>query len=171
VIKFTQTPLSFARLREIAARVKFEQRRPVTFPFRLTGVPAGWQVRDVQGRVSLSDVGCDVQLDIGPASGLVSALQLSLVQQAPSCKGFDPPPTSGKRVTKYGVTWYYYPASGKDPYAAESISTAGPSAATGGLGIAISVHVPSPYGDAYEVFHRMTLLGTSPANWTTRPLG
>jgi hypothetical protein len=69
-------------------------------------------------------------------------------------------------VTKYGVTWRYHYFRG-DP--AQSITTTGPAAVTAGLGISIIVHQPSPFGDAFQVYHQMTLLG--PYHWTSRPLG
>lgn len=161
---------SLAQLREIAARVKFGQRKPMAFPYRLTGLSAGWQVR--QARVTMNDQnGCTATLGISPASSVSwdpGAIIVSVWWKAPPCERGYLPDLAGTRVTKYGVTWYYQYFRG-DP--TQSITTTGPAVVTSGLGIFITAHQPSPYGDVFEVYHQMTLLGTNPANWTTRPFG
>jgi hypothetical protein len=174
IAKSTPSPLSFAQLREIAARVNFRAQL-MTFPFRLYGVPAGWRIWDAQGWTSVSNV-CEVSeasVYVGPASDQ-RAVQVRLWQpaaaasQRPQCQQV---PRSAKRVTKDGVDWYSYSVSGAGQLHTQTIISRVPSAATAGFGIDITVGVPGPYGDAFEVFHRMTLLGANPANWTARPLG
>jgi hypothetical protein len=164
--------LPAAQMRTVAARVTFGQRQPLAFAYRISGVPAGWQVQGVAFQVSGEVLAGNVLLRIGPASD-PSALELatwwpaSAATPGSSKNGPDPKYTHTS-VSQYGVTWDYMtgPDGGKR---SQSISTNG-SAVTTGLRVWIAVHVPSPLGDPFAVYRQMTLLGTSPAGWTTRPL-
>jgi hypothetical protein len=168
---------STAQLREVAGRVKFASQL-MTFPFQLNGVPASWRISDAQGWASPGNAhiceASEASVYLGPPSDR-SAVQVTLWQpaaaasQRPQCG--QRAPGSAKRVTSDGVDWYYYSVSGAGQIHTQTIVSRVPSAATAGFGISITVHVPSSYGDPFDVFHRMTLLGTNPANWTTRPLG
>lgn len=158
-----------AQLHDVAAHVKFGQQQPIVVPYHLSGpLPAGWQVRQVAFRVSGKALVGTYALDIGPAAD-PTALEISTWWPASFSKPADNPKYTRTHVTKYGVTWDY--VTGPDgSRRSAAISTAG-SAATAGSRVWIAVHVPSPLGDPFAVFHRMTLLGADPAAWTSRPLG
>lgn len=170
--------LTPAQLHQIASHVLFGQRRPIFFPFRLTGgLPTGWQVSEVEFRVSGNRLIARDGFLAGPAASPM-ALDLDIGESVlGDCM---PMPGHPSPVNRYGVQWFVRVGDtgigpGRQTICPVDLSRGAPTKGVvgrlDGLQVWISLKLPSPLGDAYAVYHRLTLLGRDPAGWTDRPLG
>jgi len=139
---------------------------PVKFPVQLTGMPAAWQLAFVH---------------FAADAGLLRASQYALTGAgAPSPSFSTDPATAGsscyqypdgqsarQTINGYQVTVNNLPSSNGRP-AVQQVCA--PSA--DGLAVFVSTYGSHASPGAVSIFSgHMRLLGTNPANWTTKPLG
>jgi hypothetical protein len=149
----------------IASHVKFAAATvpSIEFPAQLTGLPSAWRVSDT---------------DFAPDAGLLRASEYTLVGggQRPtglttvpatsrdSCY-FYPGHSEHRTINGHPVTVSHLPAARGNP-AVQQVCAAH----ADGLMIFVSTY-GRPTLSAIAIFaHHLHLLGTNPANWTTRPL-
>jgi len=160
---------------KVAAGVKYAQRIPLLFSFRLTSpLPAGWQLSEM----SFADVGGRLLADglnAGPAVD-TSALGISALAPAYGCNYVD---GQSSYVTRYGVNWEYRVL---DDHIAKDVEMLCSTAPVHGLQVNVYLDMapeeagapPLPgsteLGGAFGVYEKLDLLGTNPADWTTNPL-
>lgn len=160
----------------VASAVKYGQRAPLLFSFKLTRpLPAGWHLQemdfyDLHGRLVADS------LDAGPAVD-TSALAISATTPFYACNY-----VSGQSsyVTRDGVNWEYRVL---DDHIAKNVEMLCSMRKVDGLQVNIYLDMapeeagarPLPgstqLGGAFGVYEKLRLLGTNPANWTTNPLG
>lgn len=145
---------------------------PVRFPAQLTGLPAGWAVRDVMfsyGRPGPAAWGYDVargaRLD-APwyVSDDVLSLSITPASQSPLPCGSSPGPSQQTRMAGHEVTVTRLPA-GREP-AEQSLCTAH----ADGLAVLIVVSGNHPQMDVTRLVAHLKLHGPDPAHWAARPL-
>jgi hypothetical protein len=142
-----------ARLREVAARVRYRSNLHLPFPFRLTGIPASWKVISTGSRV-----------EGGKLTGY--ALYLGPSQDPGALTVIVEPPFPDGCVNIGGTT-----QSVTFDGAAGVTRTAGQEACFGHLH-GMFVYVSSDQaGGALGLLRHVQVLGPDPANWTTQPLG
>jgi hypothetical protein len=159
---------------KVASGVRFRDKKPLVFPFRLSGgLPAGWQLTSVTflpagGRL----VG--TSLAAGPASD-PQALSVSFT--APDGYGCNYVPGQSSYVTRYGVHWMYRVIDLIDKHVQMLCSTSTVQGATAMISLDMnevgsnaSMPGSSQLGGAFGVYQRLHLLGRSPAAWTPTPL-
>jgi hypothetical protein len=162
---------------KIADAVKYAQRTPLVFDFRLASpLPDGWSLQQmgfhvVDGRL-LAD-----GLTVGPAAD-TSALSISATK--PLGYGCNYVSGQSSYLTKYGVNWEYRVL---DDHIAKNVEMLCSMQPIDGLDVNIyldmapeeagAAPLPGSYqlGGAFGVYTRLHLLGRNPANWTTDPLG
>jgi hypothetical protein len=142
-----------AQLTEVAARVRYRSDLRLPFPFRLTGIPAGWRV-----------AGAGSQVEGGKLTGYV--LYLGPSQDPQGITVLIEPSYPDGCVNIGGET-----QSVSFDGAAGVLRTAGQEACFGSLH-GMNVYVSSDQaGGALGLLRHVQVLGPDPANWTTRPLG
>jgi hypothetical protein len=176
--KRTLPPVTAAQrnlVRRVAVAVKYEQKTPLLFSFKLTGpLPVGWQLQSV----TFEDIGGRLLADglnAGPAVD-TSALGLSANTQFYACNYVD---GQSSYVTQDGVNWEYRVL---DDHIAKNVEMLCSTTKVDGLQVNIYLDMapeeagaaPLPgstaLGGAFGVYQKLRLLGPAPANWTTNPL-
>jgi len=173
-------------LRSIARSVRYGQRTPIVFPFRLRGsgqlggaLPAGWELTSVsfslKGKTLVGSA-----ITAGPA-GDASALSISAIE--PDGYGCKFVPGQSSYVTKYGVAWIDRITAEVNSNDEVLCSTGlGPAGLVHGLQVFIYLEANNPadkqalagvksLAGAFAVYARMELLGADPASWTKDPVG
>jgi hypothetical protein len=175
-----------ALLRRIASSVKYGQKTPVVFPFRLSALspsgealPPGWQLSSVSFTPSGSRL-VGTGISAGPASD-TSALSVSA--SVPDGYGCNFVTGQSSYVTRYGVSWIDRVIGQVDKDVEILCTTgSGPSGVVDGLQVFIYLEENKPGSDslmpgvaslqgAFGVYSRMKFLGSGPSGWTTDPLG
>jgi hypothetical protein len=174
-------------LRSVASTVKYGQKTPIVFPFRLSGpkqpgraLPAGWNLTSV----SFSLKGKTLVGSAIGAGPLEDGAALSVSAITPDGYVCTFVPGQSSYVTKFGISWI-------DRGAIEGMATddealcstgAAPAGLVYGRQVFIHLQVIKPgsklllagakdLGGVFGVYSRMQFLGASPSHWTTNPLG
>lgn len=152
-------------VRRIAEQVSFDGGRPVAFPLRVTGVPAGLDV----GRVAL-DTRPDLHLDLRDPGG-DGVLVIGLAR-ATAARPAEPNTTIDGRAAFDSRLPHSGPASGEPASRAQTLRVYG----VRGFDVAISASGEplrrlGATGGLTGLYRRITPLGTDPAHWTATPLG
>jgi hypothetical protein len=169
-----------ALLLKVAAHVTYGDKTPLTFPFRLSGLPAGWRVWRASFTVSgakMAGTGITAGPDIDTSALTINA---SSGPAAAACD-FVPPggSTSTSHVTRLGATWLYRKVD-VPGNAAQELCATGPVDGLPGVTIGIDMSDPASgrplpgaaqFGGAVGVLDRLRLLGANPAAWTANPVG
>jgi hypothetical protein len=163
-----------AVLFRVAANVRYGDSTPVSFPFWMTGVPAGWTVTNTSFSVSPSGALLGQSLGLGPAVD-PGGLGIDVMPAPPgnSCKFI---PGQSQYVTLDGtkavLRLLNEPGKGYQSLCATSVT---------GLQVYISLDTTKPasntplpgvsgLGGALGVAKALHLLGANPSAWTTSPL-
>jgi hypothetical protein len=172
-----------ATIVKVAAHVKYRATAnpSVKFPFQLTGLPASWRVTSApwrataDGPIAAASHEMGGYVSVGPANGRIAGTipQIEITPGKSKCPFFNGSSGSSQRVVLHGVTAIvtHFAGDGAPPYQGLCVPE------TDGLHVSF-VENPEPgrarfaLGGVTGIFlHHLHLLGASPANWTTRPLG
>ncbi|MFB4296417.1 hypothetical protein [Actinomadura sp. NTSP31] len=155
-------------VQRIAKGVRFGGVRPVAFPFRATGVPAGLK----PAQVSLGQ-GPDAELwltSTGQESGDLLITVTPAGKRAPGRTNttVDGHPAFDSRLPHTGPK----AKTDRNPAEAQRLVVYG----VHGLDVTVQatggpLRLLQPKGGLTGLYHRVTLLGGDPARWTTAPLG
>jgi hypothetical protein len=170
------TAATRALLQEVAARVAYGEKTPLTFAFRLSGeLPAGWKAWragfDVSGGRMFG-----TGITVGPSVD-TSALNISAstVTGPAACDSGASQPTY---VDRLGVSWAYIVNSQPGDTQQRLCATA-PVGGLTGVNITMDINDPASntplpgsrqLGGALGVLGRLLLLGPDPAAWITNPV-
>jgi hypothetical protein len=163
-------PLRIARDVVFGAAV----RPPFEFPAQLTRVPADWQVSSVAfGRVNgvLSATAYSVtagSVVTGSGNGVTGTdlPDITILTRTGDCAFYNGGQSVHRLINGYASVVNTIPPQRGDPLTSQvCVSNAN------GLFIIVSVSGSHPVIDPVTLFRHMKLLGTDPANWTTRPFG
>ena len=175
------SPQTKAMLLRVASAVKYGQKTPIAFPFRLArgALPAGWKLTSASFRPSGGTlVGSGI--GAGPAA---DSSALSVGAARPDGYGCDFVKGQSSYVSRDGVFWIdrIIGEVNKDDEILCSTGSA-PAGLVDGLQVFIYLETNLPgsgsllpgtssLGDAFGVYSRMEFLGADPSDWTTDPLG
>jgi hypothetical protein len=155
-------------VQRVAQGVRFGGGKPVAFPFRVTGVPAGLK----PAQVSLGQ-GPDAELWLtssGPGGGDLLITVTSASKGAPERTNttIDGHPAFDSRLPHTGPK----AKTGRNPAEAQRLVVNG----VHGLDVTVQatggpLQLLQARGGLTGLYHRVTLLGGDPARWTASPLG
>jgi hypothetical protein len=173
----TPSAATKALLLKVAAHVAYGETTPLTFPFRLTGLPAGWQVSRASfavsgGRMAGSGITAGPGID-------TSALTINVSRSSGSAACDFVTGGSSSHVTRLGVKWLYRKVD-LPGNAWQELCATGPVDGLAGVTVAIDMSDPASstplpgaaqLGGALGVLARLRLLGPNAAAWVTNPVG
>ena len=141
---------------------------PVEFPVQLVGMPTGWALAYVHFAADAGVLRASEYQLTGTGPGADSPMLTTDPATAGSSCYYYPDGQSARRtINGYQVTVNHIPASdGRAPVQQVCAPNAD------GLMVFVSTYGSHAAPDAVSIFGRhMRILGTNPADWTTKPLG
>jgi hypothetical protein len=173
-----QSAASRSLLLTVASSLRYGDTAPLVFGFKLTGLPAGWNVTDdyyfapQAGRLAASGLSAGPAVDptalgvsIGPAVSPTSAYACKVIPGQTSPVLVDGAPALVRDLSEPDKQFQSLCANdidGVSPYVALDLNAPGSNAPLpGGAGIS----------SVLTLFQGVRLLGPDPAAWTTDPVG
>jgi hypothetical protein len=168
-----------AMLLKVAAHVAYGGTTPLTFPFRLSGLPAGWQLSRASftvsgGRMTGSGITAGPGIDTSALT-----IDASTLSGRAACDFVTGRSTSTSYVTRLGVKWLYRKVD-LPGNAWQELCATGPVDGLTGVTIGMNMNDPATgkplpgaaqLAGALGVLARLRLLGPDSAAWTTSPVG
>jgi hypothetical protein len=142
---------------------------PVKFPVQLVGMPAGWMLAYVHFAADAGVLGASQYGLTGTGVGADSPMFTTdpTAGSGSSCYYYPDGQSARRTINGYRVTVNHLPAANGNPPVEQVCA---PSA--DGLAVFVSTYGSHASPNAVSIFRgHMRLLGTDPANWTTKPLG
>jgi hypothetical protein len=141
---------------------------PVKFPAQLTGMPAGWRLAFTHFVADAGVLRASQYALTGTGAGFPApSFTTDPATAGSSCYYYPDDQSARQTINGYRVTVNHIPAS-NGRSAVQQVCA--PRA--NGLMVFVSTYGSHASPDAVSIFRtHMRLLGTNPANWTTKPLG
>jgi hypothetical protein len=141
---------------------------PVKFPAQLTGMPAAWRLAFVHFAADAGVLRASQYALAGTGARFPApSFTTDPAGAGSSCYYYPDGQSARQTINGYRVTVNHLPASNGRPPVQQVCA---PSA--DGLMVFVSTYGRGASPDAVRIFRdHMRLLGTNPANWTTKPLG